>query len=398
MKTMLHRAVRKPCLLRLGPVLLACVLLLIAGCRQQDASQGDQPLGAETRPAFLQIGEFSVRHISPTRTEVRDGAGRTLVLIPRGAPLPEDCNPKQVVRTPVRRVAAYGYFDVATLRMLGVLDEVLVGVTVPEKEWAGCSPDIARGMQEGRIVYLGDASSIDFERLKQAEPELVLTWDPSAVPILDDLRIPAVITSTPQATCLNARMRYVQFLAPFFGREQEADHYFAKVDAALKEIRARTAASRMQPKVMWGDIYEKRVLVEPGNAWVGELVELAQSNYQFSDVFGTSCIEITVERFLYSGEDADIFFTYRTKDSGATSKAAIARMNPLIKNIAPLKHGRVDAPTPCYIQSMDRMDEILTEISAILHPDSYPAFQYQFFEELPATDPTASQAQSEVHP
>lgn len=398
MKTMLHRAVRKPCLLRLGPVLLACVLLLIAGCRQQDASQGDQPLGAETRPAFLQIGEFSVRHISPTRTEVRDGAGRTLVLIPRGAPLPEDCNPKQVVRTPVRRVAAYGYFDVATLRMLGVLDEVLVGVTVPEKEWAGCSPDIARGMQEGRIVYLGDASSIDFERLKQAEPELVLTWDPSAVPILDDLRIPAVITSTPQATCLNARMRYVQFLAPFFGREKEADAYFARIDAALKDIRARTAGAGEHPRVMWGDIYEKRVMVEPGNAWVGELVGLAQSNYQFKDVFGTSCIEISVERFLYSGENADIFFTYRTRKSGATSKATIARLNPLIKDIAPLQSGKVFAPLPCYIQSMDRLDEILTEISAILHPDRYPGYSLRYFEELPDTDPAESPVQSEGQP
>ena len=59
---------------------------------------------------------------------------------------------------------------------------------------------------------------------------------------------------------------------------------------------------------------------------------LAQSNYQFEDVFGTSCIEITVERFLYSGQDADIFFTYRSRDMGATSKAALARLNPLIKD------------------------------------------------------------------
>lgn len=370
---------------------LVCIVLLpvllLCGCQQQNKSDAGQDAGAEARPAFLQIGAFSVHRISDTRTEVRDGAGRTLVLIPREASLPADCDPRQVVRTPVRRVAVYGYFDVATLRMLGVLDEVLVGVTVPEKEWAGCSLDIAQGMREGRIAYLGEASSIDFERLKQMEPDLVLTWDPSSLPLLDDLKIPAVITSTPEATCLSARMRYVQFLAPFFGREKEADAYFARVDAALKDIRARTAGAGEQPKVMWGDIYEKRVLIEPGNAWVGELVGLAQSSYQFSDVFGTSCIEISVERFLYSGETADIFFTYRTRDSGATSKAAIARMNPLIKDIAPLNRGKVYAPLPCYIQSMDRLDEILTEISAILHPDLYPGHVLQYFEDLPDTDP-----------
>ncbi|MGI6639390.1 MAG: ABC transporter substrate-binding protein [Desulfobulbus sp.] len=375
------------------------LLVLISGCQQEtgEGKQGDQPLGSDTRPAFLLIGAFSVHRISDTRTEVRDGAGRTLTLIPRGAPLPADCDPGKVVRTPVRRVAAYGYFDVATLRMLGVLDEVLVGVTVPEKEWAKCSTDIAQGMREGRIAYLGDASSIDFERLKHMEPDLVLTWDPSSLPLLDDLHIPAVITSTPQATCLNARIRYVQFLAPFFGREKEADAYFARIDAALKDIRARTAGAGEQPKVMWGDIYEKRVMVEPGNAWVGELVGLAQSSYQFEDVFGTSCIEISVERFLYSGENADIFFTYRTRESGATSKAAIARLNPLIRDIAPLHKGKVVAPLPCYIQSMDKLDEILTEISAILHPDCYPGYILRYFEELPDVDPAdPSSGQSEA--
>ena len=139
---------------------------------------------------------------------------------------------------------------------------------------------------------------------------------------------------------------------------------------------------------MWGDIYEKRVLVEPGNAWVGELVGLSQSDYLFDDVYGTSCIEIAVERFLYSGEDADIMFTYRNRESGATSKAALARMNPLLKDIRPFTHGKVYAPLPHYAQSGDRLDEILTEIAAILHPEVYPDFQQQFFMELPDTDPT----------
>ena len=372
---------------------LCCLALAASACDREGGkaeSPGADPV-AGARPAFLRIGEFSVHHVSDTRTEVRDGAGRTLTLIPHGAPLPPDCDPKRVVRVPVKRVAAYGYFDVATLRVLGVMHEVLAGVTVPEEEWAGCGADIAQAMKEGRIAYLGEATGIDYERLKQLEPDLVLTWDPSSIPLLDDLKIPAVITSTPQATCLNAKMRYVQFLAPFFGREAEAraDAYFARVDAALSDIRARTVAAPEKPKVMWGDIYEKRVLVEPGNAWVGELVGLAQSDYQFKDVFGTSCIEIAMERFLYSGEDADIYFTYRGKKSGATSKAAIARTNPLIKNIAPLRtrEGRVYVPATCYLQSMDKLDEVLTEISAILHPDLYPNHQLRYFEQLPDEDP-----------
>lgn len=357
---------------------LAILLIasLICSCGSTDSDQ---------QQSFLQIGEFTINRIAPDRTEVRDGAGRTLVLIPRDAPMPEDVEATRVVRVPVKRVAVYGFFDVTTLRVLGVLEEVLVGVTCPHDEWY--IEEVKEGMASGKIAYLGDSSSIDFERLKKQQPELVLTWDHSVIPMLGELGIPCAITSTPTAMCLNARMRFVQFLAPFFHREKEADAFFDRVNGALVDIRLRTADAGPPPKVMWGDIYEKRVLVEPGNAWVGELVGLAQSDYLFDDVYGTSCIEIAVERFLYSGEDADILFTYRTTDSGATSKAAVARMNPLLEGIRPLNSGKVFAPLPHYVQSGDRLDEILTEIAAILHPEAYPNFERRYFVELPDTDP-----------
>lgn len=358
-------------------------LLLICACSEAGGrKQGD----------FIQIGEFTVNRISDQRTDVRDGAGRTLVLVPRDAPAPEDVAPNHVVRTPVRRVVAYGFFDVATMRALGVLKDALVGVTTPAEGWT--IDEVKQGMAAGKIAFLGDSSSIDFERLKQQEPELVLTWDHAVIPMLDELGISCAITSTPVAMCLNARMRFVQFLAPFFNREEAANAFFGRVNQALIDIREQTAGSGPPPKVMWGDIYEKRVLVEPGNAWVGELVGLAESDYLFDDVYGTSCIEIAVERFLYSGEEADIYFTYRTRDAGVTSKAALARMNPLLADIRPIREGKVYAPMPHYVQSGDHLDEILTEIAAILHPEAYPGFKRRYFIELPESDPVEHGEQS----
>ncbi len=335
--------------------------------------------------SFVQVGDFTVNRISEDITEVRDGAGRKLILVPRGTPDPDGIEPCRVVRVPVQRVAAYGAFDVATMKALGVLEEVLVGVTTPADEWY--VDEVREGIEAGRIAFLGYSSSIDFEQLRQQQPELVLTWDHSIIPMLDDLGIPCAITSTPTAMCLNARMRFVQFLAPFFQKKKEADAFFDRVNTTLTTIRKKTANAGPTPKVIWGDIYEKRVYVEPGNAWVGELVGLAQSDYLFHDVYGTSCIEIAVERFLYSGEEADIYFTYRTEKTGVTSKASLARLNPLLANIRPLKSGRVYAPLPHYSQSGDRLDEILTEIAAILHPECYPGFEQKFFKELPETDP-----------
>ncbi len=373
--------------IRVKPVgLMAVSLLLVAvlfGCSNSKS---------EPEQSFLQVGEFAVHYVSPELTEVRDGAGRTLALVPRGVTQPEGYAPDQIVRVPVRSVVAYSYFDVSTLISLGVMDDVLVGVTTPLDGWH--IEEVRRGMESGKIAFVGDSSAIDFERVKERQPELVLTWDPSILPLMSELGIPCVITTTPVAMCLSARMRFVQFLAPFFQREKEASAFFAKVSESLREIREISAEATENPKVMWGDIYEKRVLVEPGNAWVGELVGLAQSDYLFEDVFGTSCIEISVERFLYSGEDAEIYFTYRTPADGATSKAALARTNSLFSGIRPLREGRVYSPRPEFSQSGHKLDEILTEIAAILHPELYPDFQLHYFIELPDKDPVPAEARS----
>lgn len=364
-------------------LILIWALPFLGGCTPDKKENTTAETQNET-PGFLSIGSFAVNPVDEGWTEVRDGAGRTLVLVPRGEKPPEGYDPWQVVYTPVRRVAAYGSFDIAILKALGVLKDTLVGVTAKKEEWT--IPEVREGMEQGKIIFLGNYNAIDFERLRQCEPELVLTWDMSIIPMVEEMKVACAITTTPTAMCLNARMQFVKFIAPFFQKEKEAGLYFSKVAKSLESIRETTKNAKEHPKVMWGDIYEKRVLVEPGNAWVGELVGLAQSDYLFDDIFGKSCIEISLERFLYSGQDAEIFFTYRNPKSGATSKTALARANPLIAGLKPLKDGKVYSPLPHYTQSGDRLDEILTDIAAIIHPSCYPGYQSKFFRELPDED------------
>lgn len=376
------RSIVKKMVLVLAGIAVCSGLAALLGCSNDNSAT--ESTKENTDLSFMSIGSFAVNPLGDGYTEVRDGAGRILILVPRGKDVPDGYDSSQVVRIPVKRVVAYGSFDVAILKALGVVD-VLTGVVTKKEDWH--IPEVIKGIQENRITFLGSSNAIDFEQMRKAEPELVLTWDMSILPMMDEMEVTCVITTTPVAMCLNARMKFVRFIAPFFQKEKEAKQYFKKVSSALDDIRKVTKDSTYQPRVMWGDIYEKRVLVEPGNAWVGELVELALSDYQFSDVFGKSCIEISLERFLYSGQDADIFFTYRTPKSGATSKAALARANPLLARIKPLKEGRVYSPLPHYSQSGDKLDEILTDIAAILHPECYPGHELRYFRQLPDTDP-----------
>jgi len=74
--------------------------------------------------------------------------------------------------------------------------------------------------------------------------------------------------------------------------------------------------------------------------------------------------------------------TYRTPKQGITTKAQLAKINPEMAAIRPMTRGRVFYPLPLYKQSGHRLDEIIEDVAAILHPELYPGHHLKFFREL----------------
>lgn len=74
--------------------------------------------------------------------------------------------------------------------------------------------------------------------------------------------------------------------------------------------------------------------------------------------------------------------TYRTPKQGITTKAQLAKINPEMAAIRPMTQGRVFYPRKIYKQSGHRLDEIIEEVAAMLHPELYPGHKLKFFGEL----------------
>ncbi|MFH1060437.1 MAG: ABC transporter substrate-binding protein [Pseudomonadota bacterium] len=338
------------------------------------------PQAMAAPPGFQAIGEFSLRSLEGGRYEISDGLGRVLHLVPRGQKPPPGAPRHEVIPIPVRRVIMTGGRDVSMLLALDAID-ALVGVDGNHTDWK--IPQVRDGLKEGRIVNVGRSHSLDYEQIAALKPDVLFTWDEAQIPFLADLGIPVVINYGAQARTLDTQINFVRFLAPFVGKEQLAETYVARVKAALDKIaqRARNAPSR--PKVIWGDVWEKRVMVEPGQSWAAQLVDLAGGDYLFKDVRGSSCLEISLERFYGAAKQADVMFTYRSPETGMASKADLARTNPALAGARPMASGRVYFPLPEYNQSGHRMDEVIEEIAAILQPQLFPERKITLFHALP---------------
>ncbi len=261
-------------------LLIAYVFILPCLLLQSACSEN-----SNKRSQFNSIGEFSIENLPDHCKEIRDGAGRIMVLVPRGHKIPDGYEKKQVIETPVRRVVVSSGFNVSLLKALGVLD-TLVGVTHEKKYWT--IDEVIQGMNTGRISCVGKSGSIDFEKLKAIKPDLMLTWDACAIAKITTLNIPGIITTTGEAMNLDTRVRFVKFLSVFFNREKRADEYIKKIKNTISKISKLSMDVKKRPKIIWGDIFEKRVLVEPGNSWAAQLINLSGGNYLFNDIKGAS--------------------------------------------------------------------------------------------------------------
>lgn len=75
--------------------------------------------------------------------------------------------------------------------------------------------------------------------------------------------------------------------------------------------------------------------------------------------------------------------TYRTPRQGMATKARMKKTNKTIAGIRPLNGGKVFYPLKHYRQSADKLDQILVELAAMIHPELYPGHKLNYFAEMP---------------
>ncbi|MBW1613407.1 MAG: ABC transporter substrate-binding protein [Deltaproteobacteria bacterium] len=234
---------------------------------------------------FQHFGDFSIKYLENGCKVLTDGMGRELLLVPRGHKASKEYKGAQKVEIPVRKVVVYSTTTAAMIKELGVV-ESLAAVTTKKENWY--IPEIRKGIEEGEVVYLGEYNSIDYEKLKLLNPDVVFTWDKGIIPKLNELGIPCVITYSGIAQGLIARIKFMQFLSAFYNQEDKAKTFVERQLKRIDEVAAKTNEAKKDLKAVWADIYERKVLVEPGNAWTAQVVERAGGKYIFHDLEGGS--------------------------------------------------------------------------------------------------------------
>ncbi|MDR1608848.1 MAG: ABC transporter substrate-binding protein [Deltaproteobacteria bacterium] len=311
---------------------------------------------------------------------VTDAWGRQLALTPLGQNPPPGWPLNRVIRTPPRRlVVATGFFDVGLLCDLG-FGSSIIGVTKKESEWL--IPAIREGLANERIAFLGTDYLLDFEKIHALKPDLIFGPGGRTVNIFDEMPFPSILTYSSDLNDLGIRLKFVDFLGHIFQAPEASERFRRDLRAAFHQVQAIIKDQAPTP-VMWGTIFEKRFFVEPGDNWIGQILSQIGGDYLFSHVRGDSTSEVSLESFIERGQRAEVLFLYPPLNARLTDKKDLLALNPLLGRLKPLSgQGRVYLSRTLFYQSFGRLNEIVLEMGALLHPDLFPPREILFFEEL----------------
>ncbi|SHF26455.1 iron complex transport system substrate-binding protein [Desulfofundulus australicus DSM 11792] len=359
---------------------LICLIILLAGCTVEKVRPGEK--------VSLQYATgFSIENLPAGCKKVTDGDGRELLLVPRGKKPPAGYGNLPVFYTPVQKVVVGSTTQAALLRPLGVLGTI-GGVTTEKKDWY--IDEVTKGMEKGRVAFLGKNSAPDYEKIKALSPDVVFTYThvmggTEFAQKLNELGIPYAVDNEWLESHPLGRVEWVKFLAAFYNKEKEADDYFRQVVANVEQV-ARKVPAGTRPKVLWGSIFKGKVYVPAGNSYVARMIEMAGGDYVFKDLGGsaTGNANITLEEFYARGKDADIFIIpFSPQSTGITSIAKLLEQAPVLADIKPVKEKRIWCVQPWYYQSMDKTDEQIEDLAAMFYPVSWSGYQPRHFMSLP---------------
>jgi len=370
---------------RLTLLLVAAIALLSVSCGQKGrvAEKGDGSYRVEYATGF------AVRRTAEyTEVRIRDPWDTTkllqrYVLVGREKELPADLPEGVVVRTPLKRVVTATSVHCGWLDMLGVQEEV---VGVCESRYIDV-PFVQKGLQEGRVVDIGEAAAPDVERLIELKPDGMITSPLSNAPYG---RVEK--TGIPQVKCVDymeptplGRAEWIRLLALFFDREALADSLFAETVKAYEEVKALVKGVEKRPTVVLGMKYGAVWYVAGGNSYMGSLVKDAGADYCWKEDTHVGSFPLAFESVFEQSGEADYWLIKYNRTQEMSYRDLKGEYAPYA-NFAAWKKRHIftcNTGVVSYYEEVPiRPDYLLKDFVKIFHPQLLPDYRLRYYREM----------------
>lgn len=364
----------------LAVLLVISVFLGVVGCKSTTKE------GAQTATGAVYATGFTIEKLANGCKKLTDGEKQSYILVPEGKKAPAGYETIPQIKVTVKRAVILSSTFGALMRSLGVLDSLVGSGTVENQLYL---EELKSRYASGQIKYIGGGAmgAPDFEAIQALKPDVVFcsTGYPDAVTYYNKMKgvgLNVVVVNDYLETDPLARLEWIKVFGAFYGKDKEAENYFAGVEKKISDIRAKTAVKSYLPPVLWGSIFMGTVYVSGGESYVAKWIQIAGGLYVFSDIKGSGSASVSLEELYARGKNADVFI-YASTPPYINSIKEITDNGPVLADLPVIKQGKVYCFQPWFYQISDKIDEIVLDLAFICQPDLFPGHKIQHFMVLP---------------
>lgn len=332
---------------------------------------------------------FTVKHYPSYReVEVRDpwDSSKILqryILVDRTKDVPSDLPQGVVVRVPVKRLAVYSSVHCSMLEQLQVANEV-VGVCEPRYI---DSPIIQKGILDGTVADLGEATSPNVEKMIDINVEAILVspFENAGYGPAEKLGLPIIECADYMEGTPLGRAEWIRFVALFFEKEEAAQRIFNETEKAYMDIKQLAAGVTSRPTVLSEKKFGASWFVPCGDSYMATLYADAGADYIFADMPGSGSKPLSFETVLDKAMHADYWLIKFNLADDMNYQALQTEYKPYAsfdafknKKIYYTNTGKV----PYYEEVPMHPDYLLKDLVWIFHPELLPDYKPRYFRRM----------------
>lgn len=351
--------------------LISLFVMLLSSCTGRRASHDDSGDNILSESRLLSLADYdgySVAKVKNAWDTLAPPAVYYLVERGRDVEVPQGA---VRIEVPVERSVVFSSVHTSLLSELGSMEKV---VGVCDAEYIA-DPAIKDRIQKGLVADCGLISGPNREKIISSRPQLILMsafQDGNLAAQMRQIGTPVVEGAEYMEFNPLARAEWMRFYGRLFGKGKEADARFEKLRSDYNAMSAKAKGAGNRPAVMFDMIYNGIWSQPTPESTTGRLIEDAGGRVLFSGNGTGGNVQLSPEKVLMQGKDADIWMV-RYFGGGPLTLSKIESENPIYTKFKAFREGNVygsDTQRSMVFEDASfHPDRILADMIRVLHPE-----------------------------
>ncbi len=314
------------------------------------------------------------------RKRKKDDAYEAFALVPEGGKAPD--KNIQSIPVPCKKIICLSSTQLTYFFALDDIDDIVATNSSRHLFHEG----ISKRISEGKVKRVGKEGHFNTELIAGINPDVIFVspYKSGGYDALRNLGIPLVPMAAYDEKTPLGRAEWVKMIAPFIGKEKEADSIFDKLSKRYQNLKELTAKVEKRPTVFSGKMRSGTWYVPGGKSFYANYFRDAGAQY-IIDNEKQGAYPLDFETVYTKAAQCDYWRILVPEPIGFDRKALITQ-DLRYGDFKAYQEGNVIMcnirEKPFYEQNAMKPDVILADYIHFFHPELLPKHQPEFYELL----------------